>query len=141
MYRKGFTLMETILGLFILGLIGITTLTIVNSSFISLRNQEIKLEMMYIGEMAIERIKAYKEENDTDLFIYDLSVSDLIQSFRLNDSFEVNLNNIGKNEEFSLKIIKSEKSSSVWILSVYVYCHKEGSNISNVEYKAYLPKK
>ncbi len=141
MDRKGFTLVESILGLFLLGLIGVTTLPIIHSSLIIFKNHNIRLEMMYIGEMTIEKIKAYNIDSESDLYIYDVAVSELIELFNRNNSIEIDLPKKENNEKFSLKIIKDEKLDSLWMLSVYVYHNKEGSNISNVEYLAYLRKK
>lgn len=141
MARKGFTLVESILGLFLLGLITVTTLPIIYSSFATFKNHNIRLEMMYIGEMAIEKIKAYNIDSKSDLYIYDVAVSELIELFSLNNSIEVNLPKKENSEKFSLKIIKDEKLDSLWMLSVYVHHNKEGSNISNVEYRAYLREK
>lgn len=141
MGKKGFTLIESIIGLFLLGLIAVTTLPIINSSFITLRNHDTKLQMVYTGEMVIEKIKAFNMESNSDVLIYDTTVYELIQLFRSNDSIEVKLPKNDNNEKFSLTIIKNQKSDYLWMLSVYVYDNKEGSNIGHVEYTAYLWKK
>ncbi len=141
MNKKGFTLVETMLGLFLLGLISVTVLPIINSSFIKLRNHKTKMEMIYIGEMAIERIKGFNEDNTSNISIFDRDVSEIIELFRTHSSIEIALPNKENEEIYSLKITKNQKSDSLWMISVLVYHNIEGSSIGHVEYKAYLPQK
>lgn len=141
MNKKGFTLIETIMGLFLLGLIAIAILPMVNSSFIKLKNQKTKMEMIYIGEMAIEKIKAFNEDSTYQEYIYDTNVFELIELFRLNKSIETIIPNKENSERYSLKIIKNQKSDSLWMISIFVYHNIEGGSIDHVEYNAYLPQK
>lgn len=139
--KRGFTLVETMMGLFLLGLIAVIVLPIINSSFIKLRNHRTKMEMIYIGEMAVEKIKAFNEDSTSEVFIYDTRVFELIELFRLHDYIETSIPIKTDNEKYSLKIIKDKKSEYLWTLSIFVYHNIEGSNISHVEYNAYLPQK
>lgn len=141
MNRRGFTLVETMLGLFLLGLIGVTVLPTINSSYIKFKNQKIKTEMIYVGEMSVEKIKAFNEDSSSQVFVYDTNVFELIELFRLNDYIEINIPKKENSEKYSLKIIKDQKSDSLWALSIFVYHNIEGSNIGHVEYHAYLPQK
>lgn len=137
MNKKGFTLVETMMGLFLLGLIAVTVLPTINSSFMKFRNQKTKMEMMYIGEMAIERIKGFSEDNTSNISIFDRDVSEIIELFRTHSFIEIDI----PEETYSLKITKNQKSDSLWMVSVFVYHNIEGSSIGHVEYKAYLPQK
>lgn len=139
MRKKGFTLIEAMMGLCLLGLIAVTVLPIINSAFVALDNHNTRMEMIYLGEMAMEKIKAFSADSDSQLFIYDKDVKEIVQLFRDNDSVEIILKD--KDEKYSLKIFKNQKSDSLWMLSVYVYLNKEGSNMGYVEYKGYLPEK
>lgn len=140
MKKKGFTLIEVMMGLFLLGLIGATVLPIINTSFLRLNNKKIKMEMIHIGEMVIERIKAFKGEG-SELDIYDVKVKDLMEEFEKDKIVEVNLPKEQDSEKFSLKIIKDEKFNNLWFLSVYVYHNKEGKVLDCVEFVGYVPKR
>lgn len=138
MKRKGFTLIEALLGLFLLGLISVTTLPILTSSLLNINKSRIKIEMNYIGEMAIERIKSFGAENTSKIYIFDTKVSDIVDSFRNNDTIELILHKVEGKEKYLLKIVKEQRSNMLWMITVYVYHDEEGSNLNCVEYKTYL---
>ncbi|MGJ0848601.1 prepilin-type N-terminal cleavage/methylation domain-containing protein [Tissierella praeacuta DSM 18095] len=139
--KKGFTLVETILGLFLLGLISVAILPIINISFIRLENHKIKMEMLYIGEMSMEKIKAFDANSESELFIYDTSVSEIIKLFKEYDNIEINIPKKENDDKYYLKICKSQKMDSLWTVSISVFHNKKRSNIRNVEYKGYIPSK
>ncbi|MDR7856130.1 prepilin-type N-terminal cleavage/methylation domain-containing protein [Tissierella sp.] len=139
--KKGFTLVETLIGLCLLGLIAVTVLPIINSSFYRTSIHNTKIEMIYLGELVVEKIKAYDIEKGIDTSIYDTRVLDIIKLFQVNDNVEMIIPQSQINEKYNIKIIKKEKSERLWELSVFVYENKEGSKVDNVQYKAYLPSK
>lgn len=139
--KKGFTLIEALMGLCLLGLISVTVLPIISSSFIRLRNHNTKIEMIYIGEMVVEKIKAFDIGDGFDASIYDTNISEIIDLFKSKDTVEIFVPKKKNSEEYSIKIIKKQKCDGLWILLVYVYHNNEGDNVSHVEYKAYLPEK
>lgn len=131
--------MEAVIGIGLLGLISVTTLPIMTRSFINLKNHNIKMEMNYVGETIIERIKAFNEDS-LDSNIYGTQVSDIIERFNLNDNANFTL--YGNNDEpFLIEVKKENHSDKIWKVAFYIYHDKEGSNINHVEYKIYLPKK
>lgn len=138
MNKEGFSLIDVIIGLFLLGLMSVTILPIISSSFINLSRNNIKMEMNYIGEMAIERIKAFNEGSPSNMHIYDVDMIEIIDLFRTNDTIQITLPREDSGEKYLLKINKDQQSDNLWKITVYVYHNKEGSNINNVEYKAYL---
>lgn len=140
--KKGFTLIESMLGLFLLGLIAVNILPIANLSFIRFKNQKTKMEMIYIGEMAMEKIKAFNMDGNSDLFIYDASVSEIIEAFKENNSIEILVPKERKKcEKYFLKICKTQKSASLWKVSIFVFNNVKEGNITYVEYIAYIPQK
>ena len=141
MKRKGFTLVEVIMGLFLLGLIAATVLPIISTSYLRLSNKKIKIEMIHQGEMAMERMKAFKEESHEDITIYDVDVKELIEEFKKYKIVEIILPEDQGKEKYSLKITKEEKFNNLWFLSVYVYHNKEGEILDYVEFKGYMPGK
>lgn len=141
MGRKGFTLVEALLGLCLLGIISVTVLPIVTSSLNNLSKNKIKMEMNYMGEMAIERIKSYNEESSRELYIFDEKVSRVIDLFRSPGPNEIDISGKGESGNYLMKIIKDQRSNVLWDISVYVYHDEEGSNLSHVEYKTYFVQK
>ncbi|WP_313756435.1 prepilin-type N-terminal cleavage/methylation domain-containing protein [Tissierella sp.] len=139
--KKGFTLVETILGLFLLGLIAVTVLPIINTAFIRIESHKIKMEMVYLGEMSMEKIKAFDASSKSDLFIYDTNISEVIKLFKEYDDIEINIPKKENDDKYYLKISKNQRMDSLWIVSISVFHNKKGSNIKNVEYKAYMPPK
>lgn len=97
--------------------------------------------MNYIGEIAIERIKAFDEDKSLDNYIFDLKVSDIIDDFKKQTNGEVFLHIKEKAENYTLRISKEERSSRLWMIKVDVYHDKEESNLSHVEYKTYILQK
>lgn len=138
--RKGFTLIEAIIGIGLLGLISVTTLPIMATSFMNLKNHNIKMDMNYIGESVIERVKAFDEES-LDLYLYHIKVSEIIKELNSSDriNFSMSINKNG--EPFLINIEKENHSEKIWKMKVYIYHDKEGSSINHAEYKTYLPKK
>lgn len=139
--RKGFTLIEAIIGICLLGLVAVTVIPIINSAFAGFYKQRIKAEMIYVGESTIEKIKSYNVDKSSDIYIYDTNVSEIIDLFRLADTVEINLPKDKNNGEYLIDIIKEQKSSKLWTISVEVSEQKEGSSINHATYKAYLPQK
>lgn len=139
--KKGFTLIQALFGLFLLGLISVTIIPILTSSLLSINKSMIKLEMNYIGEMSIERIKSFDEKNNSEVYIFDKSVSDIIELFRSQDTAEISLYQEIDRESYLLNITKEQRSNKLWMITAYVYHHNEGSNLGNVEYKTYLLQK
>lgn len=141
MKRKGFTLIEVLLSLSLIGLIAVTTLPILTSSLLNINKTKVRLEMNYIGEMVMERIKSFNEEGSPETYICHKKISEIIYLFRNQNMVELNLNEKKDNENYLIKIIKKERTDRLWIIEVYVYHEKEGSNLNHVEYKTYILKK
>lgn len=141
MKRKGFTLIEVLLSLSLIGLIAVTTLPILTSSLLNINKTKVRLEMNYIGEMVMERIKSFNEEGSPETYICHKKVSEIIYLFRNQNIVELNLNEKKDDENYLIKIIKKERADRLWIIEVYVYHDKEGSNLNHVEYKTYILKK
>lgn len=141
MKRKGFTLIEVLLSLSLIGLIAVTTLPILTSSLLNINKTKVRLEMNYIGEMVMERIKSFNEEGSPETYICHKKISEIIYLFRNQNIVELNLNEKKDDENYLIKIIKKERTDRLWIIEVYVYHDKEGSNLNHVEYKTYILKK
>lgn len=141
MKRKGFTLVEALLGLFLLGIISVTVLPIVTTSLKNINKSKIKMEMNYIGEMAIERIKSYNEESSKELYIYNIKLSEIVKEFRNPGPQEVIISGKEENGKYLLRIMKDQRTDILWEISIYVYHDEEGSKLNHVEYKTYFLEK
>lgn len=141
MGKRGFTLIETLMGLSLLGLIAVIILPIINSSFTILNNHNLKLDMMYVGEMTIEKIKAFDIDKGSNDSIYDIQVSEIIALFKSAQTVEITMPRKQSSEKYYIKIIKEHKSDGLWKINVCVYQRIEEGSTSHVEYKAYLPEK
>lgn len=138
MDRKGFTLIEIMLGLLLLALIAITILpTIFYSSNVTARNN-IRLEMMQVGEMAIEKLKAFEQTSSEELYIDHIRVRDIVDLFQVEDEYSDTIDFNSK--KYGIQIIKRDKNDKLWQLHVLV-SYKKGEQYHEVEYKALLPKK
>jgi len=135
--RKGFTLIEVMMGLFLLGLVSATVLPIFNTTFMNINKQRQKAEMLYASEMAIEKLKAYNPQSSVNLYIYNTDVKEIIQLFYDNDRVDVEISEGG---EYTIKIVKEDKSKFLWFIEVFVY-NKDWGNKNHVELEAYLQKK
>ncbi len=141
MKNKGFTLVEVLIGLCLLGLISVVVLPIINSSFKLSNKYFPKAEMMYLGEMSIEKIKAFKDKDDSSIYILDTKLEDIISSFKINDSIEIILNSSSEYKDYEIKLKKSQKCNKLWKLHVLVYPINEEDKNNYVQYKALLPSK
>lgn len=140
MNHRGFTLVETIMALFLLGLVAITVLPIIHVSFDRVGRNDIKLEMMNIGEMAIEKLKAFDRNSINPLYIHDMKIEDIIDEFSDKEDVLLTLQNESKNRKYTIEILKEEKNKKMWRISVSVY-YKKGGKHEEVIYNALIPKK
>lgn len=140
MKRKGFTLIEALMGLCLLGLICVTILPIISSSSkLSNKNFE-KVEMMCLGEMIIENLKAFKYDSGDTTNICNMELKEIVDLFKSEERSIVELDFPGKYENYNIRIEKNAKNSKLWEIFVSIDYNKEGG-IKGVTYKALLPSK
>ena len=138
MKRSGFTLIEAIMGLCLLGLISLTVLPIIATSS-KLSNTNVKeTEMAYLGEMIIENLKAFKSDSGTTTYICNMKLEEIIDLFKNQGSSNIKLNFDGKYEKYNVSIEKTDKSKRLWELLISIDYAKEG-DIRGVSYKAFMP--
>lgn len=138
--KKGFTLVELLLGLCLLSLISIVVAPSINSSLELFNNHFKKLDMIYLGEMTIEKLKAFNPDVHKTTYIYDTKVEDIIYLFRLEERAKVVLKSEDEYKDYTITINKEEKDNKLWKVLVSVdYIRGRGKKV--VEYKSYLPAK
>ncbi|MFA5577009.1 MAG: type II secretion system protein [Tissierellaceae bacterium] len=134
MTRRGFTLIEVMMGLFLLGLVSLTVIPILNTSFMNMNRQKERADMIYTAEMVIERLKAYEGDSTDGLYVLDREVGDIIQLLRTDGQVEIE---IGGTDKYPVRIVKEDKSKLLWTIDVFVY-NRDWSNGKHVEVMAYL---
>jgi 5-methylthioribose kinase len=125
----------------LLGIIAVTVLPTISSVYNNFNILKDKMEMIYIGEMVVEKIKAFNDDYLEDDYIFDMKLHHLIEELRLNDSVKITLPREDKEFDYYCTILKNGDHSDIWELHVTVYPKEEESRLKNVEYKVYLPKK
>lgn len=140
MNKKGFTLIEVIMGLCLLGLISVTILPIIGtSSKLTSKNFE-KMEVTYLGEMVVENLKSFEYGSEEPLYIWDTEVKEIIDIFNLEKTSVIILESKDESEDYIVTIEKRERSNNLWEIVVNIDYIKEGGK-KGVKYKAFLPSK
>lgn len=142
MNKKGFLLIEVLIGIFFLGLISITFFPIFTLASNQLQNVEIKNDMKYYGETIIEKIKAFDFNNDNDNeHILDINLKELIHLFYKKDDVNINLPlNNDKNFKYRVNIYKNNKGNTLWRITVKVYPKTNENEIEGVVFEAFVRK-
>lgn len=140
MKKNGFTLLETIIALFILGIVTITVLPILEASYYRSYRNNIKIEMINLGEMAIEKLKAFNRSSNRDLYIYDLKVEDIIDEFSNSSTISLTLPRESKTKDYIIEIEKNDKNINLWKVSVKV-SYIKGEKYEDIIYTSLIPKK
>lgn len=127
MKRKGFTLIELIVGLFLIGLVSTVAMPIVQNSIGNYNKINERQHMLYLCEMVVERLRA-KDSNLDDIF----------QS--LETSNEIVLSTIGSTDlgKYKCKITKTKETTLFMDLDVKIYIDNEMGNSQYVEYKTVI---
>lgn len=140
MNKRGFTLIEIMIALSLLGILSITILPMLQGSFSIFNKNDIVFEMMNRAEMTMERLKAYDEDGSDDFQIYDMKVAEIIDHFSDKKEASISLPQLDKDEDYIIQISKEERAANLWEISVLV-SYKKGEKYDDMLYKALIPKK
>lgn len=116
MKNKGFILLEIMVGLFLIGLISMTCLPILNLSKCNFNKIKEKNEMIYIGEMVIEKLKT-KDEISLS-FLRELESHEIVEYTDNDidsDKYICTINKISDNGKFieiRVKVSKIDQEDS-----------------------------
>lgn len=127
MIKNGYVLIEVMVGLFLLGIISVTCFPLIVSSFNNFDKIKNRTEMIYLGEMVIERLKA-----DKDFTMGIIPRLEELNSIDLNDKFL-------DNEKYDCVLYKLSSEERLINLRVNVSL-KDQENGFNVDFKASIPK-
>lgn len=126
MKRKAYSLVEILVGLFILGLITTTVMPIIHTSFNSLGRAGEKMEMLHLAEEVAENLRG-KPENYQAL-LEELEEKEKVTFTDLSEKYR---------EKYGCQLIDMGSSDKFWKLKILVDKRK-GSSYVELELK--LPK-
>lgn len=126
MNKNGYILLDIVVGTFLIGLISITFFPMIVSSFNNFNIIKNKSEMIYIGEMVIERLKTDKDLSAQIIPILENQNSLDFNHILIDENYICNLNRIKSTDRFmDIKVSVSRKNQE---------------NSYNVDFKASIPK-
>ena len=129
MKRIGFTLIEVIVGLFLVGLIATVSLPIFQNSMMNFNRVKQRQHMLYLCEMTVERLRG-KDSSLESIFL------------ELENSDEVITSTVGSTdlEKYKCRITKTKETELMMNLAVRIYIDKEEGKGQYVEYKTVVKK-
>ena len=129
MKRNGFTLIEVIVGLFLVGLIATVSLPIFQNSMMNFNRVKQKQHMLYLCEMTVERLRG-KDSSLESIFL------------ELENCDEVITSKVGSTdlEKYKCRITKTKETELIMNLLVRIYIDKDEGKGQYVEYKTVVKK-
>ena len=129
MKRKGFSLIELIVGIFLIGLVTIVALPIIQNSYMNYSRVKERQHMLYLCEMVVERMR-FKDNNLNDIFI------------ELETNNEIVLESIGTTDLgiYKCSLSKTKETDFFIDLNVRIYIDNEMGSSQYVEYKTAIKK-
>ncbi len=129
MKRNGFTLIEVIVGMFLIGLISTVAFPIIQNSITNYNRVKEKQQMLYLCEMTVERLRA---KDSTLEYLFS----------ELESNTEVLVSKIGTTDlgKYKCKITKIKESEGLINLVVRIYIDNEKGISQYVEFKTVVKK-
>ena len=127
MKRNGFTLIEVIVGLFLLGLVSTVGFPIIQNSIGNYNRVKERQHILYLCEMVVERLRAKDSSLD---YIYE----------ELETSSEILVTTIGRTDlgKYKCRITKTKVTEEFMNLDVRIYRDNEMRDSQFVEYKTVI---
>jgi len=128
--KKGYIFLDVIVGIFLLGLVTVTSLPILASSFNNFNKINMYSEINYLGEHIFERLSSYDEyskdfllklEEEGEIFFLDL------------DNYYL--------EKYDCKVINTGINEYLWEFKIVIYPKENKGNYNHEEFKGSIPKK
>ncbi|WP_077367712.1 hypothetical protein [Anaerosalibacter sp. Marseille-P3206] len=141
MNKSGHLLIETLLGLAILALITVTFLPIFTYTNYNFYLLKAKNDMKYYGETIMERFKAFDYFNDSEEYVLDMSMVDIIDMFNEEDYVDISLPISGDSEfDYCVKIEKKNRCEKLWDVEITIISKNNSERLKNVCFKSLLQK-
>lgn len=143
MNKKGFILIEVLMGLTLLAIVTITCLPILNTALNNLMLAKEKTKMIFIAESIIEEIKSFDYNlTDEGEYLFDIQFVELIN--KLNNETLVTIKLPLDVESIKFKYIciinKESKFEDLWKIQVEVSLREDRGRIKNVNIISYIPR-
>lgn len=143
MNKKGFILIEVLMGLTLLAIVTITCLPILNTALNNLMLAKEKTKMIFIAESIIEEIKSFDYNlTDEGECLLDIEFVELIN--QLNNetlvTIKLPLDVESKKYKYVCTINKESKLEDLWKIQVEVSLHEDRGKIKNVNIISYIPR-
>lgn len=129
MRRRGFGLIDTIIGIFFIGLIVVTILPLPGISSIQYTKINAQTEMIYIGESIYERLCS--EDEYSRNLIEELMTRDEVIFDDLSDEYL---------DKYESKIKKTDEFDSYIDIKIIINSKSDGGHISDVEFQGSILK-
>lgn len=141
MDNRGFTLIEVILALFLLGVIAVTFLPLANTALENLRLINERDNMILLAESIMEQIKNFKFESSENAYIFDMNIADIINRFCETDEMNILLPIHRENSQwnYTCNIYKNNFNERLWNITVTISYDGE-KRIKDVVLQAYMEK-
>lgn len=127
MNRKGFTLIEVIVGLFLVGLVSVVSFPIIQNSINNYNKVQESQHMFYLCEMVVERLRAK-----------DSSLDEIFNELEGNSEIIVSTISTIDLENYKCKITKTKDTDLFMNLDVRIYIDNEMRDSQFVEYKTVI---
>lgn len=141
MDNKGFTLIEVILALFLLGIIVATFLPLINTALVNIKLTNERYHMILLAESIIEQLINFNYEGSENIYILDMKLVDIIDMLCESDEVNISLPKNRKNEQwnYTCNIYKNNFNENLWDITVKISYHGE-KRIKDVVLQAYMEK-
>lgn len=141
MDKKGFLLIEALMGIFLLGIIVVTCLPILNTGVNNIRMTKEKMQMLLMAESIIEQVKAFDYSWEDDEYLFDISLSTLIDILNDSDNVSVKLplDCEDQNSDYYCIIDKKNAGDGLWKLRVILTPKDINSRIKSIDIVAFVP--
>ncbi len=138
---RGFTLIEVILALFLLGLIAVTFLPLINTALENIRLSNERNQMLLLAETVMEQIKHFNYESSENSYILDMKIVNIIDVFSKTDNINVNLPKDKDKDKwpYVCHIHKKNINDKLWAITITISYNGE-KKIKNVVLQTYMEK-
>jgi len=106
--KKGFTLVEIIVGLAILGILSVVFLSLFTTAYFIIGSSDIKTDLKFDGEKIIENLKAYVPGNN-DPIIMDTPASVIVNTLQISDTYI-----LSEPDDYNVIIVKEDAGDKLW---------------------------
>ncbi|NLY78198.1 MAG: prepilin-type N-terminal cleavage/methylation domain-containing protein [Tissierellia bacterium] len=138
--NKGFTLIEVIIGLFLLGIISVTFIPVLNTALVNIRSSNDKVSTILFAESIMEEIKYFNDESSENSYILDTNMAEVMDLLGKSDYVHISLPRNGEEEwDYKCDIVKQNIDDELWHITITIYS-KGKKETKNVVLQAYVEK-